>query len=129
MASGTFKNFSYENNDGGGVGWFLQFFIPYFIFLCSTFESRRCMDIFHIDLVYCLFEKTENKLKRCRGRPKFKKNCFAVFCLSPVFVRSTSLLFCYLLSHSWNGNLFETFLLSIFQSENLDLLNQDFHAT
>ena len=45
------------------------------------FESRRCMDIFHIDLVYCLFEKTENKLKRCRGRPIFKKTVL----LSSVF--------------------------------------------
>ena len=78
------------------------------------FESRRCMDIFHIDLVYCLFEKTENKLKRCRGRPKFKKNCFAVFGLSPVFVRSTSLLFCYLLSHSWNGIYLKPFLCPFF---------------
>ena len=34
------------------------------------------IDIFHIDWLqklYCLFEKTENKLKRGRGRPIFKK--------------------------------------------------------
>ena len=46
------------------------------------FESRRCLldghDIFHIDLLYklyCLFEKTRNKLKRGRSWPFFKKKC------------------------------------------------------
>ena len=40
------------------------------------FESQRSAlvghDIFHIDLFlksYCLFEKTKNEWKRCRGRP------------------------------------------------------------
>ena len=36
------------------------------------------IDIFYIDLLYklygCLFEKTENKRKRGRGWPIFKKN-------------------------------------------------------
>ena len=49
------------------------------------FESRRRIldghDIFHIHLLlklYCLFEKTENKQKKGRGWPIFKKKTKSV---------------------------------------------------
>ena len=49
---------------------------------CCGFESRPHIldghDIFHIDLLqklYCLFDKTENKPKRCRGWPNCFKKC------------------------------------------------------